>query len=197
MASLLIILWHWLTPFSFSPAASVESATFDILYHDRVIGELVSSRERTGNQEIYRNTTTIRTRVFTQIEVQYQSRVVYQDGILQEATVTSLFNGDVYDNVKTQKVGNDYQFYKDGKLKRTLQGPITFSAQQMYFKEPAGISSAYSEEAGVFHTIKADDKAKYSKINSRGRTNYFYYENQYLKKIELDGGLFEVVMIRK
>lgn len=25
----------------------------------------------------------------------------------------------------------------------------------------------------------------------------YYYENQYRKKIELDGGLFEVVMIRK
>lgn len=194
MASLLIILWYLLP---FTPAPATESVTFDILYHDRVIGELTSSHERTGDQEIYRNTTTIRTRVITQIEVQYQSRTVYQGGILQEATVTSLFNGDVYDNVKTQKVGNDYQFFKDGKLKRTLKGPITYSAQQMYFKEPAGITSAYSEEAGTFHTIKADEKAKYSKINSRGRTNFFYYENQFLKKIELDGGLFEVVMIRK
>ncbi|MBK7406786.1 MAG: hypothetical protein IPJ40_01145 [Saprospirales bacterium] len=186
-----------LLPYLWLSIFSVETVTFQVIYDDRPLGDMVATRERVDDEEIYRNATTIRTRISRPIEVQYQSRVVFKNGILQEATVHSLLNGDVYENVETRKVGNAYNFLKNGKLKRTLDGPITYSALQMLFEEPTGISAAYSEEAGDFHTIKSNELTKYSKVNSKGRTNYYYYDKQFLKKIEIDAGLVKFEMIRK
>ncbi|MBK7410711.1 MAG: hypothetical protein IPL49_21820 [Saprospirales bacterium] len=195
MSTLSILVWLFFMGKSASfPAQSV---TFQVVYKDRTIGEMVAIREQIGNQEIYHNTTNIRTRIIIrQVELQYQSRVVFMDGILQEATVHSLLNG-VNETVETRKVGNAYSFFKNGKLKRTLDGPITYSALKMIFEEPVGISVVYSEEAGDFNAIKSNELTKYSKINSKGRTNYYYYEEQFLKKIEINTGLVKVEMIRK
>jgi hypothetical protein len=176
--------------------ASIETATFDIVYDGKVVGEMSATRERAGEQEIYRNTTTIKTRFIGQIEVQYQSKVVYKNGVLQESSVKSLVNGDVYSDAKTQKSGSDYLFFKNEKLKHTVKGPITYSALQMLFEEPLGKSSAYSEEAGNFIAIQSNGKASYNKVNSRGRTNRYFYENNFLKKIEVDAGVVAFEMIR-
>ena len=188
LISLLICLW-------FSPS-NVESLTFQIVYKNREIGEMTVQKQVVGKRKIYTNTTTVRARLIGKIEVQYRSKTVFEDGILKEASVVSLLNGDEYDNTETRKVGNDYQFYKEGKFKHSLEGPITYSAMQMYFEEPTGISKAYSEEAGSYHTIQSNENEKYSKVNSRGRTNYYFYRDQYLNKIEVDAGIFEIDMVR-
>lgn len=176
--------------------ASTETVTFDIVYDGKVIGEMSATRERAGEQEIYRNTTTVRTRFIGQVEVQYQSKVVYKNGVLQESSVISLINGDVYSDVKTQMSGSDYQFLKNGKPRHTVKGPIKYSALQMLFEEPLGKSAAYSEEAGNFNSIRSNGKASYDKVNSRGRTNRYFYENNFLKKIEIDAGIVAFEMVR-
>jgi hypothetical protein len=190
MLSLHLLLFCLLIP------ASTESVRFEIIYDDRVIGEMSAQIERMGDREIYRNTTLVHTRVIRQIEVEYQSKVVFQNGILQEARVKSLLNGDIYSDMETQRSGEEYRVLKNGKLKNTLEGPITYSALQMLFEEPRGIQSAYSEEAGTFHDIQADGTTRYSKTNAKGRTNYYYYENNYLKKIEIDAGIVSFSMVR-
>ncbi|MFZ2897895.1 MAG: DUF6134 family protein [Saprospiraceae bacterium] len=187
----LLMFWMLTLP------TATETATFDIIYDGKVIGEMSATRERTGEQEIYRNTTTVRGRFIGEVEVQYQSKVVYKNGVLQESSVKSLVNGDVYSDVKTQKSGSDYQFLKNGKAKHTVKGPITYSALQMLFEEPLGKSAAYSEEAGNFNSIQSNGKASYDKVNSRGRTNRYFYENNFLKKIEIDAGIVEFEMVRK
>lgn len=189
------MLSFWISSLQVNPPA--EFLTFDILYGEKTVGELTASLVKAGGKEIYESKTTVRANLIKKIEVQYLGSAVFQDGILQSAKVKSLFNGDVFADGETRKVGNDYQFYENGKLKRTVKGPITFSVLQLTFVEPTGISTVYSEEAGVMQEITAGGNGAYSKLNSRGRTNRYQYSSQDLQKIWFDGGIVEFEMKRK
>ena len=194
MTTLFILIWLFPLPATFPVS---ESAAFRIIHGERILGELTASKTTAGERDIYLNNTLVRTRIVRQIEVLYQTRVVYQGGVLQEADVTVTVNGNPYARTLTKKSGSGYQVFRDGKLKQTLSQPITHSSIMLLFGEPLGVRSCYSEEGGVFNAIEPGGGATYSKINSKGRRTTYYYENRNLQRIDIDAGIMEFEMIRK
>ena len=195
MKTLLIPLL--LSLFSLPPHPPAESASFQIIYRDRMLGELSASKTRVGKQDIYVNHTLISTRIIRQIEVAYKTRVVFEEGLLQEAEISSTLNGDPYSHTLTKREGKVYRFYKEGKLKKSLDQPITCSSVMLLFDEPANIRSIYSEEGGEFFDIEPGGAGNYHKVNSKGRKNTYHYENQDLMRIDIDAGIVEFDIIRK
>jgi hypothetical protein len=111
--------------------------------------------------------------------------------------VEIMVNGKPYSQSTTKKVGSKYHFYKDGKLKTILTGPIKYTASMMIFSEPTGIAAAYSEESGGFHAIARAVANVYEKRNARGRKSIYHYQNQALKSMDMDIGLTKIEMVLK
>ena len=189
-------IFLWMLPVWANPAAN-EAIAFDIVRNEKVLGELKATKSISGSRTVYESQTTISICIIKEIEMQYESRVKFNNDRLEEAEVATTINGRPHSNVLTKRAGNTYQFYKNGKLSKTIPGSISYSAIMMLFDEPRGISTAYSEDAGCFCAIVPAGHCKYQKVNSKGRKNKYFYKNQDLQSITIDAGLVGFDMILK
>lgn len=176
------------------PATAIR---FNILHNGDSVGELTALKVIDGKQTTYYNNMDIKVKVLATIRMNFDVQSTYINQELEYSKVDITLNGRPYVTNTTKRVGNKYQFCKDGKLKTTFDGPIQYSAAMMIFGEPIGYSSAYSEEYGGFHTIKKSTTNVYEKQNSRGRKSIYYYQNQVLKSMDVDVGLATVDMVLK
>lgn len=186
-----ILLFGWFS------VANEEVVLFDVILDDEVVGEVKAVKTTTGTQTTYHSFTHIETRLITSVEVEYSTRAVYDGQVLNEAEVSLEVNGKTFTDTHTKLVDDTYRFYKNGKLKKTLDKPIRYSSIQLIFEEPAQITAAYSEDSGGFYTIEQTEKNIYEKINSRGKKSIYQYQNQALKSIEVDAGLVKFEMVLK
>jgi hypothetical protein len=168
---------YWITFFEilmlslFLPSKE-EVILFDVILRDEVVGELKAVKTTTATQTTYHSFTNIRTSFLEKLEVDYTTRVVYREGVMADAKVDISVNGKTFTDTHTKLVDGQYQFYKSGKLKKTLDLPIRYSSVQLIFEEPAQVAKAYSEESGGFFTIEKTDRNIYEKVNSRGKKKH-------------------------
>ncbi|MBK8564776.1 MAG: hypothetical protein IPN76_15930 [Saprospiraceae bacterium] len=174
-----------------------ETRAFKILHKGEVIGELRSVKSKDGDKTTYQNTTNIQTRIVTEVRVKFDIQAVYIGKLLESSKVDITLNGKPYASTATKRLGNGYQFFKDGKLKSSVKGDIIYSSARMMFDEPKGILNAYSEEKGAFHNIETAVANTYEKLNSRGRKTIYRYQDKALEQVEMDLGLTEIEMVAK
>jgi len=192
-----ILLYSWLFLANIYSPKPIEEVYFKVLHKGEYIGELKASKTVDGDFTTYTNTTNLKARVIMEMRVKFKIQSIYKNNQLESSKVDISVNEKPYSNNSTKKVGNSYEFYKDGKLKSTINGPIKYSANLMLFGEPKGITTAYSEESGGFHTIQKSVTNVYEKQNSRGRKSIYHYQNQMLSSLDMDLGLTEIEMVLK
>ena len=175
----------------------VDAIRFDIQHNGNSVGEFVAQKYTDGNQTTFYNNMDIKLKIIAEVRMNFNVQSMYINKELEYSKVDITLNGRPYVTTTTKRVGNKYQFYKDGKLKATIDGPIQYSAAMMVFGEPTGFASAYSEEYGGFHSIKKSATNVYEKQNSRGRKSIYYYHNQALNSMNVDVGLTTVEMVLK
>lgn len=174
-----------------------ETRAFKILHKGDVIGELRSIKSKDGDRTTYQNTTNIQTKIVTEVRVKFDIQAVYNGKLLESSKVDIMVNGKPYASTTTKRVGNGYQFFKEGKLKSSVKGDIIYSSARMMFDEPKGFLNAYSEEKGEFHSIETAVANTYEKLNSRGRKTIYHYQDKALEQVEMDLGLTEIEMLAK
>lgn len=178
-------------------AKPIDELRFDVLHNGKTVGEFKAFKSVDGVQTTYVNITEIKTKIVAPVRVNVKIQSTYKNNELEHSRVDVNVNGKPYSTSMTKRIGNQYQFFKDDKLKSTLNGPIKYSAALMMFKEPSGIATAYSEEGGSFHAIEKSVANVYEKLNSRGRKSIYHYKNQILKSMDMDVGLTTIEMVRK
>lgn len=180
--------------FSSKPAAEIR---FDILHNGDSVGEFLAYKTMDGDRTTFVNSTDIKTKIIGEVRIKLKTQSTFKNNQLEKSTVDILVNGSTYAQTTTKKVGDEYQFYKDGKLKSTFVEPIKYSAAMMIFSEPTGVKTAYSEESGGFHAIEEAVLNVYEKRNSRGRKSIYHYHNQALKSMDIDIGVTKIEMVLK
>ncbi len=191
------IIFFEVLMFGLLAAPNNEVILFDVILRDEVVGELKAVKTTTADQTTYHSFTNIQTSFIAKLEVDYTTRVVYREGALADAKVDISVNGRTFTDTHTKLVDGQYQFFKSGKLKKTLDSPIRYSSIQLIFEEPSLIARAYSEESGGFFTIEKTEQSIYEKVNSRGKKSIYEYQNRALKSIDLDAGLVRFEMVLK
>lgn len=188
---------HLILLLSFMGAKPIDELRYDVLHNGKTVGEFKAYMTVDGVHTTYVNSTDIKAKIVAAVRVNVKIQSTYKNNELEHSKVNVSVNGKPYSSSLTKRVGNQYQFYKDDKLKSTLVGPIMYSAALMMFKEPSGIAAAYSEEGGSFHAIEKSVANVYEKLNSRGRKSIYHYKNQILKSMDMDVGLTTIEMVRK
>ena len=108
-----------------------------------------------------------------------------------------MINGKTYSESETKKIDGKYAFYKNGKFKKNISENINLSCVMLLFEEPNGMITAYSEEGGNYNKIKCTGENTYRKINAKGKSSIYKYENKNLKNITVDAGLVKFDMVLK
>lgn len=193
----------WITPLYLTlfllikDSKPVEEFRLDILRNGTSVGELKASKTTDGERTTYLSLTNIKIRILAVIQVNYRTQVTFKNGELESSKVDITLNGKPYGTSSTKRLGNIYQFYKDGKLKSTITGAIKYSSALLVYGEPKGFIAAYSEESGTFQSIEKQGTDVYEKVNSRGRKTIYHYQNQALNSLKLDAGIAEFEMVLK
>ncbi|MCU0345902.1 MAG: hypothetical protein MUC59_03085 [Saprospiraceae bacterium] len=174
---------------------SEETRQFEVLHKGKPIGSLKATKSTAADLTTYINTTSIQAKVVKEVKVNFTIKSVYKGKLLEQSTVDISLNGKPYASTKTKRVGEGYQFYKDGELKKTISGNISYSAARMIFDEPKGFLNAFSEEKGNFDPIEKNPAGHYEKLNSRGRKSTYRYADGLLHDLGMDLGVTEIEMI--
>ncbi|WBL27202.1 DUF6134 family protein [Zunongwangia sp. HGR-M22] len=171
--------------------AQTEKYTFSVIHKDDKIGELNAIKERKGGQTQYTTKTNIETRILAKISVNYTFDVFFEEAQFQKSNVEIYLNGKERTKTKTLKANKGYNFYESGDWEKNITTPVSYCCVQLIFEEPIGKSTVYSEETGVFHSLKKIGEHSYAKENEKGRESIFHYKNGILYKAEIDAGIIE------
>ena len=174
-----------------------ETKSFAVTRDGDDLGELISKRTIEGTQTTYLNITKIRAKLIGEIRVTYRIESVFKNKELESSTALITVNEETHSKSKTKRVGNRYEYYKNDKLKSTINGVIYFTNTMLVYNEPVGNSSSYAEEAGVFNPITKPTAGVYERPNSRGRKTVYHYQNAELKRMVVDVGLATLEMKSK
>lgn len=174
-----------------------ETIKFDIQHNGSSIGEFLAYKTVEDGTTTYINKTEVKAKIIGVLKVTLHTTATYRNNELEQSKVDITVNGNAYAQTLTKRSGDKYFFYKDGKLKTTINGTIRYSAAMMIFGEPAGFNTAYSEESGSFQTIEKSVPNVYEKRNSRGRKSIYTYKNQVLESMDVDVGLTKIAMLLK
>ena len=168
---------------------------FDIIHHDKVVGSLKASQKTKGEKTYYQSVTKIKIKLIKDIQVDYKYDVTFKDQLLRKADVRIIVNDKPHAETSTIWKDDAYQIVENNGTKKTLEDSIDYVTILLYFKEPIGVSSCYSEQDGSLNTIVALSNHTYKKNNSKGNENTYHYQNGVLEKASIDGGIvnFEII----
>lgn len=194
---LLIAILTYLFSIFLPPTTTEKNIVFNIIHNNKTVGELQAVHRIKDNCSEYENSTTVHTRIVKNIQVTYLTKVIFENDILEYSSVKLIVNGKTYSEAETKKVDGQYAFYKNGKFKKHISENIKHSSVMLLFEEPNGLGSIYSEENGNYYEIKHTGNKTYEKINSKGKSSIYEYENKDLKNMTVDAGLVTFDMILK
>ncbi|WP_396634424.1 DUF6134 family protein [Maribacter sp. R86514] len=164
---------------------------FDIVHKDNVIGSLKASKTIKDSKIHYQSVTTINTRIFKEIDVNYLYNVIYENNKLKRANVLIDVNDKPYADILTNWEIDYYQISKNDKNELVIQEDIKYATILLYFVEPVDIERCYSEQDGSFNTIIPLGNHSYKKINAKNNENIYHYKDGFLEKAEINGGLIK------
>ncbi|MFS4416450.1 DUF6134 family protein [Maribacter sp. 2307ULW6-5] len=169
------------------------SLYFDIVVKNKVVGSLKASQITKGSKTTYQSFTSIKTHIIKDIKVNYEYDVTFDNFLLQKADVHITVNDKPHAETSTLRNNAGYKIVKNQK-ESSLDESIEYATILLYFKEPAKISSCYSEQDGTMNTIVSMGNNSYKKINAKGKENSYYYKNGVLQKAIIDGGIVNFEM---
>ncbi|MBU2939758.1 hypothetical protein KO494_09430 [Lacinutrix sp. C3R15] len=190
-----LILFQILSFQEFEANTNTSHLKFDIVLKDKIIGQLETTKRIKDSKIHYHSATNITTRIITEINVNYNYNVVFNNNNLKKADVHITVNNKPHAETNTEWLQNQYIITQNNKKEKSIKDPIHYSTILMYFQEPENISYCFSEEDGSINTIVPLGNHTYKKINAKGKENIYYYKNGKLIKAEIDGGLVSFQII--
>lgn len=177
--------------------AQTEDNKFNVIHQGKLLGTLDAAKTINGNSINYQSNTNIEYHLMIAITILYKYNVTYIDHVLNEAKAHIVVRGKDKTKVRTVKKNNNYEFYSNEEVIKTLKSPIKHSIIQLVFEEPIGVSKVYAEEHGEFHTIKKIADHTYLKTAPNGHKSKYFYKNGVLQKSDIDAGIIKFSIVRK
>jgi hypothetical protein len=125
-------------------------------------------------------------------------KVVKENGVLLEGTAYRHANRgseDVHAHVK-KIASKTYQRERNGQTSKIEKEDITMCMVDLYFKEPKGVTSVFSNMYAEKLQLKPMGGGKYQLITPDKKNSYYYYQNGKLVTVEADTPVGKVLSQR-
>jgi hypothetical protein len=179
--------------------AQKKEIVFSVIFKKDKIGTVTAVQEKQGAKVINDLKTNTDAKVFMiSVHVESELHVIKENGTLVQGTAYRHANRgseDVHAKV-VRLAEKTYQAEKNGKTNKIENQPINFCVADLYFQEPLGLNSIFSNMYASFLTIKAMGSGKYQVITPDKKNTYYTYQNGQLITMESDTPLGKVVSKR-
>lgn len=179
-------------------AQKIEIA-FEVSFKGKKIGIVKAIEEKTGTKSIKNLKTETDTKILVvSVHVESEVKVIKENNVLIEGTAYRHANRgseDVHAHVK--KIGSkSYQRERNGKKSKIENLDITICMVDLYFNEPKGITSVFSNMYAEKLELKAMGAGKYQLITPDKKNSYYTYQNGKLITVEADTPVGKVLSKR-
>ncbi|MEL7342080.1 MAG: DUF6134 family protein, partial [Bacteroidota bacterium] len=174
------------------PSANAQTLNYDIFYGDSQVGSMkVVRKQEAGKEVLYSHGTVTLSLIFT-LELEFSHRAEFEGGNLLASITKNLRGGDLTDLSSGYRNGTEYRNRVNDELKRASL-PIRHTVLTMYFVEPKGLKSIYSERTGVHMPVRCIKSGHYETSQSGGHKTRYIYRNGIVSQMEVDHSIATLV----
>lgn len=161
-----------------------QTRKYEVILSGDKIGELTVTRTIKGNFTTYKLESKSEAKVlFTTKKNYVLMDVIYKDGKLLSANCKNEINDEVDNYANIFWDGAKYTITNE-KKKFTYATPVTFSIISLYFSEPKGMTSLFTERIGESYPLTALGDGRYEFKIPDGDKNVYIYKNGELVETE-------------
>jgi hypothetical protein len=185
-----------------SIAASAQQTTisFDVFMKGKDIGEVVATEQKTNNKSVKDIKTNCDNKVLmVSVHVESELTTTHENGSLIKGTAYRHANRGSSDvQAQTIRTGaKQYSVERNGKKTSIANQDIRFCVADLYFREPKGLSSVFSNMWGANVTVTPLGNGKYKVTNPDSKSSTYTYQNGNLVQMEVDTPIGTVTTKRK
>ncbi len=193
-----LLLSFYLAALQLSLAQKTE-ATFEVTFKGDKIGTLHALEDRSGSQLVKDLRTVTDTKVIMMsIHVESEVSITHIDGALIKGTAYRHANRgaeDVHAHV-TRIDDTSYEVERNGRKEKMENVKIDFCVIDLFFREPRGMKTIFSNMYAQMLTIKNVGAGKYMLVTPDNKNSYYTYQNGKLMTVETDTPVGKVVSTR-
>ncbi len=128
----------------------------------------------------------VKVKLFLFIDFKYILNCSYRNGEMIQSSLVTYVNGKIHSTSNVKKKSNYYNINHEGDNFKRYEN-IRFSSAMLYFTEPKGIGSIFSEFECVDNSIKGIAPNEYQLKNSKnGSLNTYCYHNGNLESCTIN-----------
>jgi hypothetical protein len=175
---------------------AAQTARFEIIKGDDVIGSITATCERSGSRVTYRmDSRSEISLIWTQV-IETSMNALYNGEHVDVCGMTVHVNGSMRDSTYMSYDGSQNRCYVHPDQAHDLQNRIKWTTARMYFQEPVDVRSVFVESLLQDHRLERKEAGRYT-LNLPGDTqNHYYYVNGTLREIRVDRPFFDLVFRR-
>ena len=165
---------------------------YTISWKDDSIGYLKAEREQVKDNEYYYINSNTEFRVLFRFNLNYQYKNEYRKGRLYSASAKNSLNQKDRDQSSIIWQNNHYLLRVNNKSVKLKEQDIWFTVSKLYYTEPIGINTIFSERFGEFLTLDRLAKNKYALTKPDGRKNIYFYDEGICRKVIVDNPIITI-----
>lgn len=187
----------------FAPLLSAQSTiySFDILLDGKSIGVLKATKNISGKKVVKNISSNTDAKVLllsVHVESEIYATSDQEDVLLSSFAYRHANRGAEHVETTVKRLnGSRYSVSRNGVTKNIASEGIKYSVSDLYFKEPIGHSSIFSNTHGEFVKLERISAGKYQLTLPDGKINVFIYQNGKLMRVEVPMAVGDILFQRK
>lgn len=165
---------------------------YTISWKDDSIGYLKAEREQIRDNEYYNINSNTEFRVLFRFNLNYQYKNEYRKGRLYSASANNSLNQKDRDQSSIIWQNNHYLIRVNNKSEKLKEQDIWFTVSKLYYNEPIGVNTIFSERFGKFLTLEKLEQNKYALTKPDGRKNIYFYDKGICRKVIVDNPIITI-----
>ncbi len=179
--------------------AGAQEVKFSIQHSGKEIGQVRASLIKTGDTHTYEVISNVDFRVlWKDYNRKTSNKVVYHDDMLQSSYNSVYMNDEMEDTSAIRHHQEKYHCfrYPEEKIEEP-ESKVEYSTVKLYFAEPVGITSIYSERFLAYCPLEKIGDQKYKLSLPNGKENHYTYANNKLVEVFVDRSWFDLKFLQQ
>ena len=173
--------------------------TYTVHRAGKAIGEVTTSLSESDHTKTYKIISDVNFKVlWRRYNRRTSNLVVYENEAVKTSFLGVYMNNDLEDSSSINLDQNKYNCYRYPDDRFVLNNTeVLFTTAKLYFQEPVGIQSIYSERFLQYCPLEPKGNHKYQLNLPNGRVNYYTYGDDELIEILVDRTWFNLEIRQK
>jgi hypothetical protein len=157
--------------------SQTQSLKYALIVNNKNIGHVLASQTKEANYITYKIQSRAKVDIFISFMNDFLMNTTFKDGVMQESFTERRVNEAVTDYCKIRYEDNIYHIDYKKQKKYLKDYKLQFTVACLYFNEPKGLKTVFSESYGSFLPIKEVGPQKYELTLPTGQKNFYMYKD--------------------